>query len=127
MEKRIGDDSVEFLLGGYGGFDSFAYSCCKKYKSTHPSASLIFVTPYISESYQRTHLNEYAEIYDTIIYPPLENVPPKFAIIYRNRYSVEKADVIISYINHKFGGAYAAFQYARSLKKEIFNIYNEDF
>ena len=53
FDKVIGQEYVEFYLGGYGGFDEFCYSCCKKYKKTHPKAQLIFITPYITEQYQK--------------------------------------------------------------------------
>ena len=36
---------------------------------------------------------------------------------------VKKADLIIVYVSHKFGGAYQAYKYAVSLGKEVFNVY----
>ena len=46
FEEKIGQNRAEFYLGGYGGFDKFAYNCCKKYKETHPNVILVFITPY---------------------------------------------------------------------------------
>lgn len=109
-------------LGGYGGFDNFAYECCKKYKETHSRVSLVFVTPYISIEYQRNHLEFQKGMYDNIIFPDIENKPPKFAIIYRNKYMIEKADYVIAYIDHAFGGAYTTYKYAKTKKKEIYNL-----
>jgi len=48
LMKNIGDKPAEIYLGGYGNFDDFAYSCCKKYQKCHPNISLVFVTPYIT-------------------------------------------------------------------------------
>ena len=56
LEKPVGDGPAELYLGGYGEFDSFAHACCKKYKHTHPHVSLVLVTPYITLSYQKNHL-----------------------------------------------------------------------
>ena len=30
LEEIIGFDPAEIYLGGYGGFDNFAYECCRK-------------------------------------------------------------------------------------------------
>jgi uncharacterized phage-like protein YoqJ len=109
-------------LGGYGGFDDFAYDCCKKYKQTHPGISLVFVTPYLTEAYQKDHLQNQEKRFDYILYPEIENRLPKYAIVYRNKYMVEKADVVIAYVLHDFGGAYATYTYAKRKGKEIFNL-----
>ena len=75
LEENIGDSHADMYLGGYGDFDEFAYNCCKKYKKTHPNTSLVFVTPYITEDYQRNHLDYQRTRYDAILYPEIENKP----------------------------------------------------
>ena len=105
LEERVGDQAVEFYLGGYGKFDSFAYTCARKYKETHPKATLVFVTPYITESYQKNHLECQKTQYDSILYPSIEKVPPRYAILCRNQYMVEKADLLIAWVDHNWGGA----------------------
>ena len=122
LEKEIGNCSADMYLGGYGGFDEFAYQCCLKFKKQHDNISLIFVTPYITESYQENYLNLYSKKYDYILYPEIESRPLRFAITYRNRYMVEKADLVIAFINHTWGGAYETFKYAKRKGKTIFNI-----
>ena len=119
---EIGDTPVNFYLGGYGEFDALAYKCCKKYKETHPQASLIFITPYITEEYSRNHLSLYKDKYDEIFYPELEGVPLKFAIVYRNRWMVEQSDIVICGITHSWGGAYKTYLHAKKKKKRIFNL-----
>ena len=98
LEEKVGDEYAEFYLGGYGNFDDFAYACCLKYKKLHPKTKLVFITPYITADYQENHLKNKKERYDEIVYPGLENIPLRFAITYRNRWMVEKADCIIVYI-----------------------------
>ena len=122
LEKVVGDRPAEMYLGGYGGFDDFAYDCCKKYKQTHPGISLVFITPYLTEAYQKDHLQNQEKRFDYILYPEIENRLPKYAIVYRNKYMVEKADVVIAYVLHDFGGAYATYTYAKRKGKEIFNL-----
>lgn len=122
LQEQVGDSPVEFYLGGYGGFDSFAYEIALSYKKTHPQASPVFVTPYMSEQYQRSHLTEAVARYDAILYPELESVPPRFAISHRNRYMVEKADLVISYLCRSRGGAYQTYRHATSKGKTVINL-----
>ena len=118
LEEKVGDRAAEMYLGGYGEFDSFAYACCKKYKEKHPNISLVFVTPYLEAGKCSYREKEY----DLILYPEIENKPKRYAITYRNRYMAEKADYVIAYVSHGWGGAYATYMYAKSREKEIFNL-----
>ncbi len=119
LEERVGDSPADMYLGGYGNFDSFALDCCKKYKRTHPDIKLVFVTPYLD-----SRLDEITKLklYDETIYPPLEHVPKRFAIIKRNEFMVDSADISICYVRHEYGGAYKAYTYARRKNKPLINI-----
>ena len=68
LTELVGDASADFYLGGYGGFDEFAFSCCKRYKKNHKDVNLIFVTPYITLEYQKNRLEYMKREYDTIRY-----------------------------------------------------------
>ena len=122
LEQKVGDNYVELYLGGYGNFDNFARKCGKKYKEKHPNTKLILITPYITPEYQKNHLQYQKELYDEIIYPELEKVPPRFAISYRNKWMVEKSDLVIAYIKRNSGGAYNTYKYAKQMGKSIFNL-----
>ena len=63
-----------------------------------------------------------SKLYDEIAYPPLENIPPRLAIIKRNEWMIDKADIIIAYVEYSYGGAYKAFEYAGKKQKRIFNL-----
>ena len=116
LEQEIGDSETEMYLGGYGGFDSFCYACCKEYQKSHPSVRLIYVTPYLKTD------PIYEKNYDSVIYPGLEDKPQRFAISYRNKFMVDKADIVIAYINHNWGGAYNTYTYAKKKGKRVINI-----
>jgi len=122
LEKKVGDQPADMYLGGYGSFDSFAYDCCKKYKEIHPNISLVFVTPYLTIDYQKNHLDYQKTRYDSIIYPEIEDKPKRYAITYRNKYMVEKADYVVAYVSHNWGGAYTTYKHAKRKGKEIFNL-----
>lgn len=124
LEEKVGDRSADMYLGGYGAFDSFAYECCKKYKTTHPQISLVFVTPYLAVTYQHNHLQYQEKRYDAILYLEIEDKPQRYAITYRNRCMIEKADYVVAYVSHSWGGAYTTYKYAKRKGKEIFNLVN---
>ena len=123
FEKIIQNKQVDFYFGGYGRFDDFALNCAIKYKEKHCNCKLIFITPYINDwlNQRRDYLNKK---YDSIIYPELETVPPKFAILKRNEWMVNKADYVFAYVNCHFGGAYKALVYAHRRKKPYTNLYD---
>ena len=89
----------------------------KKYSN----CELIFVTPYLNRSREHKFQTK-IQAYDTTIYPPLEGVPYRFAIIKRNEWMIDQADLIIAYIQHHYGGAYRAYAYAQKKKKTIINL-----
>ena len=62
------------------------------------------------------------KLYDASMYPPIEGVPPKFAILKRNEWMMEKADLIISCVKRTSGGAYKSLKKAISKKKKIINV-----
>lgn len=59
---------------------------------------------------------------DSVLYPELENVPPRYAISHRNRWMVEQADIVISFVSHQYGGAYTTYLHAKRNGKKIYNL-----
>ncbi len=126
LENKAQNNKCQVYLGQYGGFDGFALSCAKKFKKSHTDTKLIFVTPYIYPEYRKTKDEYTKKDFDEIVYPELENVPPRFAILHRNKWIVSKADVLICYITYKYGGAYKMYKEAKRKNKEIYNISGVD-
>ena len=124
LKEKIGEEVADIYRGGYGAFDEFAYNCCKKFKEINPKVSLFFVTPYMTEEYQKNNLREKEKLYDGIVYPEIEDKPLRFAITYRNKWMADKCDFLICAVAHKWGGAYKTYQYAKQKGKEIINILN---
>ena len=115
VEKMIKSGADEFLLGGYGNFDSMAAKVVRELKEKYPYIRLTLVVPYIDRKYNK-------ELYDESIYPELENVPKRFAIIKRNEYMVDMSDIVIAYIDCDFGGAVKTLKYARKIGKQIIRL-----
>lgn len=117
LEKEMVNGCGEIYLGEYGAFDLFAYECSKRFKQTHEKILLTFVTPYLFNISK-----EKLDRFDNVIYPELENVPKRYAILKRNEYMIEKADVVIAYVNRSFGGANKSYQLAKRKNKKIYNL-----
>ena len=123
LKERINGEMVTFYIGGYGNFDNFALKICKEYKSTN-NAKILFVTPYLGDWLNKR--KEYFEKeYDEILYPDIENSPLKYAIIKRNEWMVKRSDLIIAWVNVRFGGAYNALLYAKRKNKEYINLFKD--
>ena len=104
-----------FYLGGYGSFDRAAASAVWEVKKAFPTITSSLVLSYLDQKVELTH-------YDNTVYPPLETVPRRYAILRRNRWMVEVSDVIIANVAHGWGGAAQTLQYAMKKKKTIINF-----
>ena len=118
LEVELGDASCEIFLGGYGNFDAFALRCAKKFKQNHPNTKLRLITPYLEN--QKIFCEK--EAFDSIIYPSLERVPPRYAISHRNKWMIEQANIVISYVSRQYGGAYTMYLDAKRKTKKTYNL-----
>ena len=115
--------SVICYLGWYGDFDEICACACRELKKEYACIELVYVTPYISLSEQEKikTMQSYG-LCDTSIYPPIENTPPRFAILKRNEWMITNADLIIAYVKNNYGGAYRSLQIAKRKNKKVINI-----
>lgn len=112
VDHLIGEGADRFLLGGYGAFDTLAASVVFQAKKKHPAVRSILVLPYLDRKVD-------ASLYDCTLYPPLEAVPRRFAIVKRNEYMVAQSDVVVACVLYSWGGAAATVRYAERWKKRI--------
>ena len=112
--------TCKFYLGRYGDFDSLCLRTLRELKKEFQDIELIFITPYIDKNYSKLEFAKYH--YDDVIFPPLESAPRKFAILKRNEWMVEEADLVIAYVMYSWGGAAKTLEYAKRKKKTILNL-----
>ena len=111
---------VSFYCGGYGNFDEGCAAICRELRPKIAPCEIVLVTPYLTITQQEKLVRlKKLRLYDSFIYPPLENVPPKFAISKRNEWMISEADVLICFVSHSFGGAYKSLKYAKRKNKYI--------
>ena len=112
--------TCKFYLGGYGDFDSLCLRTLRELKTDFPDIELLFITPYLDKNYSKLELAKY--YYDDVIFPPIEKVPRKFAILKRNEWMVDSAELVIAYVKYSWGGAAKTLEYAKRKKVPIINI-----
>ena len=112
VESLINEGAETFLLGGYGAFDKLAAEVVWEMKKKYPNITSVLVVPYMDRKAD-------SKKYDETVYPPLEIVPKRFAILKRNEWMVREADVVVACVIHSWGGAAKTLEYAEKKKKRI--------
>ena len=107
--------------GGYGNFDYFAAKCFQRLQERYSNIRNCLILPYIDQTFL-DRIEIVKNHFDETIYPPLETVPRKYAIIRRNEWMVDSADVVIACVKYSWGGAARTLEYARRKRKNIIQI-----
>lgn len=118
------DSEFLFLVGGMGQFDDMGADAVRSAKRRHPEKqiTLALVLPYMSNRLN-TDKEYYRLCFDQIIIPKeLDAVYYKAAIQCRNRWMVDRADIVIAYLYRDFGGALRTVRYAQKKGKLVINI-----
>lgn len=119
LNDLIAEGVDSFLVGNQGGFDSTVLNALRLLKQTYPHINYNIVLSYMPGA------KEDWSAYDPMetMYPEgLETVHPRFAISWRNKWMIQEADVIVTYITHSWGGAAQFAELAKRKKKRVINI-----
>ena len=100
-----------FLLGGSGAFDELAATVLIKCRNAGAPIRVCLVAAYPDQ--------KPVADYDEVIYPGIETVPPRFAIIRRNEWMVGASDILAAYVEHSWGGAARMLEYAKRRQKTV--------
>ena len=123
LERLVAERGVRvFYTGGMGEFDELFARTVRSMKRECPSLRLVLVAPYLTE---RLNMDKmfYESLYDEILIPAeLDGVHPKAAIGLRNRWMVDRSDIVIAALHRDFGGATAAVRYAEKRGKGVVRI-----
>ena len=95
-----------FYVGNNGNFDRMAEKNLRKLKEIYPQ-----IMYYIVLAYFPHHSNNYTDYSNTIFPEELENIFPRFAIIKRNDWMLNKSDYVVTYVK------YTASNYALFVEK----------
>lgn len=125
LEKTVkelisSNEFVEFLIGRNGDFDEYAASVIKRVQKCmgKERCALTLVLPYTV-----TDIEYYQDYYDSVIIPEeLYGVYPKSAIAKRNKFMVDRSDLVVIWCERGSGGAYEAEKYARVQGKRVLSL-----
>lgn len=144
LERLVEERGVRvFYTGGMGEFDELFARTVRSMKRDCPSLRLVLVMPYLTQKVaigNRQDSSVYGgqiaratsegsgkcwheALYDEIlILAELEVVHPKAAIGLRNRWMVDRSDIVIAALHRDFGGAAEAVRNAEKRGKEVVRI-----
>lgn len=130
VENRV-RDLIEkgygiFCFGGFGEFDQLCWEVVSQLKKEKPYLRRIF---YLwDERHTRPNKRPKSlkdEDYEEFIYLDLEFDWWYRRIYYRNLEIIKQSDCVVFYITHtQNSGAYKAYEYAKKIKKPVYNIAN---
>lgn len=110
------DTAFLFYTGGSGEFDELCATAVRRARHEHPELHirLYLVLPYMMKSLNDNRAY-YESAFDGLFVPAeLMGVHYKSAIKQRNRWMVDRADVLIACVFRPFGSAYETLQYAKA-------------
>ncbi len=108
-----------FYVGNQGKFDLFAIDLLKAFENSH-GIEFIVVLPYLPK-----RKAPFFEDCKTILPEGIETTPPKFAIDFRNRWMIDHSEVVVTYVNRTFGGAYKFKCLAKRKDKIVIELSRE--
>lgn len=125
IRKLINEkEYVDFLVGRNGEFDQYASSAVLRIRKNvrDDNSALVLVLPYPTAEYLNN--DEYFHNYytDVEISYAASKAHPKSAIQIRNREMVDRADLVICYVESNHGGAWQTVKYAMEQKKKVVNL-----
>lgn len=119
IEGLVFRGCTEFYVGNQGSFDETVLYALRRMKVLYPQISYTVVLAYLPSSGEEKVLYQKGE---TMLPDGIERVPKRFAIVYRNRYMIDKSDYVISAVRRSFGGASRFTELSRKRGREVINL-----
>lgn len=106
-----------FYVGNQGNFDRLVRSVLKKVTTAYPEVGYAVVLAYMPSAKKRED-----DFSDTLLPDGIEKVPKRFAIPWRNRWMIDHADCVVTYVTLPYGGAAKAKILAAKMHRAIFEL-----
>lgn len=117
IEDLILNHGVDlFYVGNEGLFDALVHWVLFAMKKKYPHIRYAVVLAYMPKNIPG---EDYS---DTLLPEGIEEIHPKYAIVWRNRWMLQRADYVITYITHPWGGAARLTEEANRQGKNIINL-----
>ena len=105
-----------FYVGNNGNFDTMVRRQLEDLSQTYP------ITYSVVLAYLPTKKSEYDDYTNTILPEGIETAPKRFAISYRNKWMINQADVVVTYVTHTYGGAWQFKAMAERQEKTVIEL-----
>lgn len=118
------NEYVAFLVGRNGDFDQCVFSSVLRVRKNHrdDNSALVLVLHYPTAEYLNNEESFHDYYTDVEISHAASVAHPKSAIQIRNREMVDRADLILCYIENESSGAWQTVEYAIKQGKTVINI-----
>lgn len=108
-----------FYVGRQGAFDAIVRSVLKELILEYPHIRYAVVLERIPGKRNESDPRDYS---NTILPEDIENVHPRFAISWRNKWMLDRSDYVVTYITHSWGGAAQFAQISATQNKNVINL-----
>lgn len=109
-----------FYVGNQGRFDGIVRCVLRELAKEYPEIYYAVVLAYLPGK-----KNEYDDFSDTMLPEGIEAVHPRYAIGWRNRWMLQRADFVVTYIAHSWGGAAKFAEKAKREGKTVINLFRQ--
>lgn len=103
-----------FYVGNQGNFDRMVRSVLKEVTTAYPGVGYAVVLAYMPSAKKSAD-----DFSDTLLPDGIEKVPKRFAISWRNKWMIEHADYVVTYVTRHCGGASRFADYAGKNGKKL--------
>lgn len=116
----IENQSVDmFYVGNKGAFDRLVRSVLRDLAQEYPQINYSVVLERLPGKQNEDYPEDFS---DTMLPEDIEEVPPRFAIVWRNKWMLRQSDFVVTYITHSWGGAAQFAEMATRQKKTVLNL-----
>ncbi len=110
-----------FYVGNQGNFDRMVRSVLKEVTTAYPGVGYAVVLAYMPSA-KVANLSE--DFSDTMLPEGIETVPKRYAISWRNKWMIDHADYVVTYLVRLQGGAAKFVALAQKRKKQIRSLFD---
>ena len=116
----IENQSVDvFYVGNKVAFDDMVRSCLRELERIYPRINYAVVLERIPRKRDEFDTTDYS---DTMVPEGIEEVPPRYAITWRNKWMLRNAIFVVTYVTHSWGGAAQFAEMAKRQGKTVINL-----
>ena len=120
LTDLIENHSVDvFYAGNKGTFDRLVRSVLQELVQKYPQINYAVVLERMPGKRSEDDPEDFS---DTMLPEGIEEVPPRFAIVWRNKWMLRQSDYVVTYVTHSWGGAAQFAEMAERQKKAVINL-----